>query len=144
MHSLIKLSKKVSIVSASSDSGFGIIKTFFNYGQVVESVMKPRTKGTTVTIEGLFECISVRRQDWFKRKSFIFAQVLFLLQSFSILIPSTKFSVFNVKDASSKTSVLHCSGKDISTRYIESIRSNHKKVESFSESFIIADKYGND
>lgn len=140
LHSLVKLSKKLSILSASDDSGFGNNKIFLEYGQDVQLVQKPRTKGTTIMIEGLFECISIRRQDWFKRKNLLFAQVIFLLQSFSILIPKIKFSVFNFKDISSKISILYCTGKDMPTRYVESMKNNQKNVESFSEKFIICNE----
>lgn len=135
LHSLVKLSRKLTILSASDDSGSGINKLFSDFGNTIELFDKPRTKGTTVSIEGLFECISIRRQDWFKRKNIIFAQVIFLLQSFSVLTANIKFSVYNVKDNSSKMLVFHCSGEDIASRFTECLKSDHKKLEKFCENF---------
>lgn len=140
LHSLVKLSRKLTILSASDNSGSGISKVFSDFGTAVDIFDKPRTKGTSVNIEGLFECISIRRQDWFKRKSIIFAQVIFLLQSFSILTANIKFSIYNVKDNSSKMLVFHCSGDDIACRFTECLKSSHKKLEKIYESFHIQEK----
>lgn len=137
LHSLVKLSRKLTILSTSDDSGSGISKVFSDFGNKIDIFDKPRTKGTTICIEGLFECISIRRQDWFKRKSMIFSQVVFLLQSFSVLTANVKFSVYNVKDNNSKLLVLHCSGEDIASRFTECLKSDHKKIEELFESFDI-------
>jgi DNA mismatch repair ATPase MutL len=137
LHSLVKLSRKLTILSTSDDSGSGISKVFSDFGNKIDIFDKPRTKGTTICIEGLFECISIRRQDWFKRKSMIFSQVVFLLQSFSVLTANVKFSVYNVKDNNSKLLVLHCSGEDIASRFTECLKSDHKKIEKLFGSFDI-------
>lgn len=137
LHSLVKLSRKLTILSASDDSGAGISKLFSDFGTSIDIFDKPRTKGTTVHIEGLFECISIRRQDWFKRKNIIFSQVIFLLQSFSVLTANVKFFVYNVKNNSSKTLIFNCSGEDIALRYTECLKSGHKKLEKFCESFTV-------
>lgn len=137
LHSIVKLSRKVSILSASDDSGTGICKTFYDFGSTVDFMNKPRLKGTTLSVDGLFEGISIRRQDWLKRKSIIFSQSIFLLQSFSILTPNIKFTAFNIKDNISKTSILSSNGKDFSTRYSECLRSESKSAENIYEEVLI-------
>lgn len=137
LHSIVKLSRKVIILSASNNSGSGLCKTFSDFGSTVESMNKPRPKGTTLSIEGLFEGISIRRQDWLKRKNIIFAQTIFLLQSFAILTPNIKFTAFNMKDNLSKISILYSIGKDFSTRYTECMRSEFKNIETIHEEMTI-------
>lgn len=141
LHSLVKLSRKVCLLSSSDTSGFGICKNFSHFGMSTDSSNKPRTRGTTVIVEGLFESISVRRQDWIKRRNAIFAQSIFLLQSFAILKANIKFSAYNVKENSPKNLIFHCVGKDYSSRYNECIRTEHKSIENYSENFIIHEEY---
>lgn len=137
LHSLAKLSRKLTIVSSPNSSGSGISKTFSEFGTLIKSSDKHRTKGTSVIIEGLFECISIRRQDWFKRKGFIYSQAIFLVQSFAILIPNVKFCVFLVKDNFEKISVIHSSGKDIQSRYTECMKNNGKSFERINDNFFV-------
>lgn len=141
LHSLVKLSRKVSILSSTTNSGFGICKTFLETGSQIILENKPLPKGTVVSIEGLFECISIRRQDWFKRKSSIFAQAIFLIQTFAIFSKGVKFSVFNVKENSSKVPILFSSGADLKSRYIECMKLDQKNVESFNSNFVVKDMY---
>lgn len=141
LHSIIKLSRKVSILSSSDNSGYGIFKTFHDFGTKFDLTDKPRTKGTTLSIEGLFEGISIRRQDWLKRKGIIFPQALFLLQSFAILTPKIKFVSFNLKDNLSKVSILHSTGKSFSARYTECIKNEYKSIENIDEKIIIKNEY---
>ena len=137
MHSLVKLSKKVIILSTQDNSGSAVSKTFFDFGSTTELEFKPRTKGTSVIIEGLFECISVRRQDWLQRKSSILSQVVFLLQSFAIMTPEVKFSVYAVKENTTKSLILFSTGKDLAARYIECMQSNNITIERLNLDFNI-------
>ena len=98
---------------------------------------KPRTKGTSVTVEGLFECISIRRQDWFKRKGVIYSQAIFLLQSFAILTKNVNFFTFLVKDKNEKITVIHSSGKGIHSRYAECMKNDGKFIERVNDIFFI-------
>lgn len=137
LHSIAKLSKKLTILSSSDTSGSGTCKTFSEYGTLVNVYDKARTKGTTVTIEGLFECISIRRQDWFKRKGVLYSQAVFLLQSFAILTAKVKFCAILIKDNLDKITVIHSSGRDISSRYAECMKSDGKLVEKINDCFSI-------
>lgn len=137
LHSLVKLSRKLTIVSASDNLGAGICKIFSDFGSAIDTCDKPRTRGATVSVEGLFESISIRRQDWFKRKNIIFAQVIFLLQSFAILTTNVKFSVYNVKENSPKAVIFHSSGRGIQLQFMECMKIDCTKIDRFSENFLI-------
>lgn len=133
LHSIVKLSKKVIILSAQDNSGSGLSKIFSDFGSMTELEFKPRTKGTSVIIEGLFECISVRRQDWFQRKKALFSQAYFLVQSFAIMTPAVKFSVYIAKQNIAKSLILFAIGKDFASRYNECMQSNNNNSQKTIE-----------
>lgn len=128
------------IFSSVENSDEGLCKLFSEFGTSINIFNKPRSKGTSVTVEGLFENVSVRRQDWFKRKGFIFSQAVFLLQSFAILTPNVKFCAFLVNDKFEKKNIMHSIGKDISSRYAECMRNDAKKIVKIDNSFSIKKK----
>ncbi len=120
LHSLVTLSESLSVLTSTEElSGSGLCKQFSKFGNTSEIVARSRSKGTTVTVEGLFAGISVRKLDWFKRKAQIMAQAVFLVQSYAIMSTGVRLSFSHINDAGLKTTIFVSRGLDAKSNHAD-------------------------
>jgi DNA mismatch repair protein PMS2 len=144
LHSLVTLSKSLSVLTSPEDSGSGLCKKFDNFGLSSEIITKPRSKGSTVTIEGLFAGISVRKLDWFKRKAQIMAQAVFLAQSYAIMSSGVRISLSIINESGVKTSVFVSRGLDAKSNHTDCFGSTRGQLsKEFNAEFAVMERYLN-
>ncbi len=144
LHSLVTLSESVSVLTCTEESGSGLCKQFSKFGTRSEIAVKPRAKGTTVVIEGLFAGISVRKLDWFKRKAQLMAQAVFLAQSYAIMSVGVKMSFSHINDAGTKTTIFVSRGLDPKSNHADCFGTRQGQLsKQFSSEFSIMERYFN-
>lgn len=141
IHSLATLSEVLSVLTSVDDSGAGFCKQFTKFGLVTEIIPKHRSKGTTVSVEGLFAGVSVRKMDWFKRKAQIMAQAVFLAQSYAVMTIGVRISMSHINDCGVKTSVFHSRGLDCKSNHADCFGTTRGQLsKEFSCEFSIIEK----
>lgn len=94
----------VTVLTATQDDApLGTLLEFGKGGQLVDSSKKlARQRGTTVSVEGLFRSLPVRRRELEKNCKREYGKAQALLQSYAIISRGVRWSSFNVSGASSQ------------------------------------------
>lgn len=94
-----------------------------------------------MSIEGLFSAISVRRQDWFKRKGAILSHAVYVIQGYAVMTRDVRFSVYHVKETGEKALSFSTGGKSMQSNYIECFTALNRTIEHIDKMLVINDQY---
>ncbi|KAL8906609.1 MAG: hypothetical protein Q9207_001933 [Kuettlingeria erythrocarpa] len=96
LSSLCALSNFHIVTAQADEAPKGIRLEFETSGKLKGTSVVATQKGTTVTVEGLFANLPVRRRDLEKNIKREYGKILGLLQAYACISTSVKFSVSNV------------------------------------------------
>ena len=102
MNALCALSSNISITTKHTSSNLGSILSFAKDGKLTNQKVAPRSNGTTILIENLFESLPVRRSEFTKSIKKHFQKLVRILYSYAIISIGVKITLVNLTNKGSK------------------------------------------
>ncbi|CAG8644829.1 32401_t:CDS:10 [Gigaspora margarita] len=110
LSSLCALSKVMILTCTQEEAPAGFKLEFDSLGKLIKKTSIARERGTTVILQGLFESIPVRHQEFKKNIKREFGKTLTLLQSYAIICQNLKITCSNQLNKGARTVVLSTNG----------------------------------
>ncbi|CAG8618374.1 2747_t:CDS:2, partial [Scutellospora calospora] len=111
LSSLCALSKVIILTCVQEEAPAGFKLEFDSLGNLIKKTPTARERGTTVILQGLFESIPVRHQEFKKNIKREFVKVLTLLQAYATICQNLKITCSNqLNNKSARTVVLSTNG----------------------------------
>ncbi|CAG8491776.1 9915_t:CDS:10 [Paraglomus occultum] len=121
LSSLSALSKLTVITSTEEQAPSGRKLEYDANGRLAKTIPTARERGTTVSVQRLFESLPVRQKEFKRNVKREFAKALTLLQAYGIISEGVKITCTNQTGRSERTTILATSGN-------KSIRENFVNI----------------
>eukprot|EP00601_Ochromonadales_sp_CCMP2298_P000296 CAMPEP_0173175434 /NCGR_PEP_ID=MMETSP1141-20130122/3912_1 /TAXON_ID=483371 /ORGANISM="non described non described, Strain CCMP2298" /LENGTH=209 /DNA_ID=CAMNT_0014097681 /DNA_START=71 /DNA_END=698 /DNA_ORIENTATION=+ len=95
LNALCELSARFAVTTKQASQPVGTLLLFNRDGTLQSRAVAPRTTGTTVSVEGLFERLPVRRREFVRSAKKQFQKMVRSVQSYALISVGVKISVSN-------------------------------------------------